>query len=141
MFFIEICDSELNVEKLQDLEASVPIMLCKLEMVFPPNLFDSMEHLPVYLAYEARVGGLQQYRLMYPFDRFSRTLKYKIKNQMNVKGSITEAYQVEEAAKFASYYYPLDIISRWRGVPRNDDVSDTSGQISIFNFPGRVVGR
>ncbi|KAI9118722.1 hypothetical protein K1719_010167 [Acacia pycnantha] len=54
MFFREICASELNVEKLRHLEASMPITLCKLEMVFPPSLFDSMEHFPVHLAYEAR---------------------------------------------------------------------------------------
>jgi len=28
-----------------------------------------MEHLPIYLPYEARIGGLVQYRWMYPFER------------------------------------------------------------------------
>ncbi|KAI9080768.1 hypothetical protein K1719_037281 [Acacia pycnantha] len=136
MFFREICAFELNVEKLRHLEASMPITLCKLEMVFPPSLFDSMEYLPFHLAYEAKVGGLQQYRWMYPFLRI---LKHKITNPMYVEGSIVEAYLVEEASKFASYYYPPEMISRWRGVPRNDDGGDTSAQKSIFNFPGRVV--
>ncbi|KAI9091591.1 hypothetical protein K1719_028034 [Acacia pycnantha] len=121
MFFREICASELNVEKLRHLEASIPITLCKLEMVFPPSMFDSMEHLPVHLAYEEIVGGLQQYKWMYPFERFLRTLKKNIKNPKYVEGSIAEAFLVEEATKFASYYYPLEMISRWRGVPRNDD--------------------
>ncbi|KAI9083341.1 hypothetical protein K1719_034707 [Acacia pycnantha] len=111
----EICASEINVEKLRHLEASMPITLCKLEMIFPPSLFDSMEHLPVHLAYEAKVGGPQQYRWMYPFERFLRTLKHKIKNPRYVEGSIAEAYLVEEAAKFASYYYPPEMMSRWRG--------------------------
>ncbi|KAI9071810.1 hypothetical protein K1719_046229 [Acacia pycnantha] len=101
MFFREICASELNVEKLRHLEASMPITLCK----------------------------------------FLRTLKNKIKNPRYVEGSITEAYLVEEAAKFASYYYPPEMMSRWRGVPRNDDAGDTRDQKSIFNFPGRVVGK
>ncbi|KAI9072208.1 hypothetical protein K1719_045836 [Acacia pycnantha] len=99
----------------------MPITLCKLEMIFPPSLFDSMEHLPVHLAYEAKV---------------LRTLKHKIKNPRYVEGSIAEAYLVEEAAKFASYYYPPEMMSRWRGVPRNDDAGDTRDQKSIFNFPG-----
>ncbi|KAI9115997.1 hypothetical protein K1719_012927 [Acacia pycnantha] len=137
----EICASELNVEKLRHLEASLPITLCKLEMIFPPSLFDSMEHLLVHLAYEAKVGGPQQYRWIYPFERFLRTLKNKIKNPRYVEGSIAEAYLVEEAAKFASYYYPPEMMSRWRGVPRNDDAGDTRDQTSIFNFPGRVVGK
>ncbi|KAI9126750.1 hypothetical protein K1719_002346 [Acacia pycnantha] len=119
----------------------MPITLCKLEMVFPPSLFDSMEHFPVHLAYEAKVGNPQQYRWMYPFEWFLRTLKHKIKNPRYVEGSIAEAYLVEEAAKFVSYYYPPEMMSRWRGVPRNDDAGDTRDQKSIFNFPGRVVGK
>ncbi|KAI9128829.1 hypothetical protein K1719_000312 [Acacia pycnantha] len=141
MFFREICASKLNVEKLGHLEVSMPITLCKLEMVFPPSLFDLMEHLSVHLAYEAKVGGPQQYRWIYPFERFLCTLKDKMKNPRYVEGSIAEAFLVEEATKFTSYYYPPEMISRWREVPRNDDGGDTSDQISIFNFPGRVVGK
>ncbi|KAI9101399.1 hypothetical protein K1719_023881 [Acacia pycnantha] len=137
----EICAFELNVDKLLQLEASLPIMLCKLEMVFPPSLFYYMKHFLVHLAYETKVGGPQQYRWMYPFERFLRTLKYKIKNTRYVEGSIAEVYLVEEATKFASYYYPPEVISRWRGVPHNDDDGDTSSQISLFNFLGRVVGK
>ena len=31
--------------------------------------FDSMEHLPVHLAYEARIAGPVHYRWMYPPER------------------------------------------------------------------------
>ncbi|KAI9083311.1 hypothetical protein K1719_034677 [Acacia pycnantha] len=117
------------------------ITLWKLKMLFRPSLFDSMEHLPVHLAYKAKVGGPQQYRWMYLFERFLRTLKDKIKNPRYVEVSIAEAFLVQEATKFASYYYPPEMISRWRGVPHNDDGGDTSNHISIFNFPGRVVGK
>ncbi|KAI9078563.1 hypothetical protein K1719_039501 [Acacia pycnantha] len=100
-----------------------------------------MEYFLVHLAYEAKVGDPQQYRLMYPFERFLRTLKEKIQNPRYVEGSIAEAFLVEEATKFASYYYPPEMISRWRRTPRKDDGGDTSDQTSIFNFPGRVVGK
>ncbi|WJX29277.1 hypothetical protein P8452_17935 [Trifolium repens] len=36
-----------------------------------------MEHLPIHLPYEARVGGPVQYRWMYPFERFLHHLKKK----------------------------------------------------------------
>ncbi|KAI9125007.1 hypothetical protein K1719_003623 [Acacia pycnantha] len=98
-----------------------------------PTLFDSMEHLPVHLAYEAKVGGPQQYRWMYPFERFLRTLKNKIKNPRYVEGSIAEAYLVEEAAKFASYYYPRNDVKMER-VPRNDDAGDTRDQNQYLIF-------
>jgi hypothetical protein len=43
--------------------------ICKLEMIFPPSFVDSMEHLPMHLSYEAKVGGPVQYRWMYSFER------------------------------------------------------------------------
>jgi len=43
--------------------------ICKLEMIFLPSFFDSMEHLPIHLSFEVKVGGPVQYRWMYPFER------------------------------------------------------------------------
>jgi hypothetical protein len=48
--------------------------LCKLEMIFPPLFFDSMEHLPIHLPFEAKVGGPVQYRWIYPFERLDITV-------------------------------------------------------------------
>jgi len=45
-------------------------IICKLERIFPPSFFDSMEDLKIHLPYEAKVGGLIQYRWMYPFERY-----------------------------------------------------------------------
>ena len=53
---------------MKRLEEDIPIVLCKLERIFQPSFFDSMEHLPIHLAYEVRVAGPVQYRWMYPFE-------------------------------------------------------------------------
>ena len=50
-------------------EEDIPIVLCKLERIFPPSFFYSMEHLLIHLAYEERVTSSMQYRWMYPFER------------------------------------------------------------------------
>ena len=42
-------------------------------MIFPSSFYDSMEHLPIHLSYEAKIGGLVQYRWMYPFERLDIT--------------------------------------------------------------------
>ena len=52
------------------LALEISVILCKLEWIFPPAFFDSMEHLPIYLPYEARIAGLLQFRWMYPFKRY-----------------------------------------------------------------------
>ncbi len=68
-FFRDLCLPELHVDDLKALQSSIPIILCKLERIFPPAFFDSMEHLPVHLAYEALIGGPVHYRWMFKFER------------------------------------------------------------------------
>ena len=69
-YFKDLCSPNLKVNDLLVMEKNIPVILCKLERIFPPSFFFySMEHLPVHLAYKARVYGPVQYRWMYPFER------------------------------------------------------------------------
>ncbi|KAL0348004.1 UNVERIFIED_CONTAM: hypothetical protein Sangu_1028200 [Sesamum angustifolium] len=95
ILFQSICLTTLDVHKLHELENKVAIILCNLEKIFPPAFFDSMEHLIVHLPCETCVGGQVRYRWMYPFERFLRELKKKVKNEAHVEASIVEAYIVE----------------------------------------------
>jgi hypothetical protein len=61
-FFRDICSSKLNVDHVERLEMNIVETICKLEMIFPLLFFDSIEHLPVHLLYEIKVGGPVQYR-------------------------------------------------------------------------------
>ena len=69
LFFKNLCSRVLEDEVLAALESNIALILCKLERIFPPSFFDSMEHLPVHLPLEARLAGPVQYRWMYPFER------------------------------------------------------------------------
>jgi len=145
-FFSNLTSKVLDYDKLKEMELAIPIILCKLEQFLPPRFFDSMEHLPVHLAYEARICGPVQYRWMYPFERFLKTLKDKVGNKARVEASICEAYLTEEATTFASYYFPSAEfpcrISRRGRIDDHDESSAISNadQISIFNYPGRPRG-
>lgn len=68
-FYRELCSKELDLENLKKLEEGIPVLVCKLEKIFPPGFFNVMQHLLIHLSYEARVGGPVQYRWMYPFER------------------------------------------------------------------------
>jgi len=67
-FFRDICSIKLNVDHIERLEMNIIETLCKLEMIFPPSFFYSVEHLPIHLPFEAKVRGSVRYRWMYLFE-------------------------------------------------------------------------
>jgi hypothetical protein len=50
----------------------------KLEMIFSSSFFDSIEHLPIHLPFETKVGGPIQYRWMYPFERLGLHMHHNL---------------------------------------------------------------
>ena len=56
-FFRQLCAKELSRTVVANLEKVAPELLCKLEKIFPPGFFLSMQHLIVHLPYEAHMGG------------------------------------------------------------------------------------
>ena len=50
------------------MESNICIALNK-QKKFPPGFFNVMEHLPIHLVQEARLGGPVQGTWMYPFER------------------------------------------------------------------------
>ncbi|GKD63878.1 transposon-like protein, partial [Tanacetum coccineum] len=120
-FFRELCSTKLKVEQLEIMERDIVVTMCKLEKILPPGFFDHMEHLLVHLSYEARVGGPEQYRWMYPFERYLYHLKKKVKNKARVESSICEAYIMEEISNFCTHYFESHVETNSRRVGRNDD--------------------
>jgi len=56
-FFNAICSKVLDLVKFDDLENEVVIILCQLEMYFPPAFFDIMVHLIIHLVREIKCCG------------------------------------------------------------------------------------
>ena len=146
LFFKDLTSTVITGEDMERLDKDIPVIICKLERIFPPSFFDSMEHLPIHLAYEARIAGPVQYRWMYPFERYLRRLKNNVSNKAKVEGSICNAYLVEEASSFCAHYFQPHVHTRHRKIPRNDDSGgghgeEHEGMISIFRNSGRSYGR
>jgi hypothetical protein len=91
-FYRQLCAKEIAVKMIQKLEKEIPVILCKVEKFFPLSFFNPMQHLCIHLPYEAKVGGLVQYRWMYHIKRALRYLKLMVGNRTRVEGSITEAF-------------------------------------------------
>ena len=56
-FFRQLCAKEVSVKVVEELEKVAPLLLYKLEKIFPPGFFLSMQHLILHLPSEARMGG------------------------------------------------------------------------------------
>ncbi|XP_016470962.2 uncharacterized protein LOC107793188 [Nicotiana tabacum] len=134
-FFKNIYSKCLTIEDLDILEAKIPVILTKLQLVFPPAFFDVMVHLPS----EAKLGGPAQYRNMYPIERYLRTLKSYVRNKNRPEGSIAEGYLTEESLTFCSRYLK-NISTKFNKPTRNDDVSVSNDEMYIFKKSGQTKG-
>ncbi|KAF6138101.1 hypothetical protein GIB67_033515 [Kingdonia uniflora] len=63
-----LCSRVIDVEMLMTLEKGNANTLCGLEKICPPSVFVAMMHLPIQLAYEARLCGPIFYRWMNPYE-------------------------------------------------------------------------
>ncbi|KAL3643719.1 hypothetical protein CASFOL_014534 [Castilleja foliolosa] len=145
LFFKDITSTSIRREDMERLKSDIPLILCQLEMIFPPSLFNFMEHLPVHLPYEARIASPVQYRWMYPFESYMGELKVNVTNKARVEGSIANACVVEEAANFCSYYFDDDVTTNRTALRRNespDRVNELNdeGIPEVFIKSGQTFG-
>ncbi|GKV42182.1 hypothetical protein SLEP1_g49619 [Rubroshorea leprosula] len=132
----------IQVSNMKMWEEKIVETICKLEKVFPPAFFDSMEHLAIHLPYEAKVGGPVQFHWMYPFERKMHDLKKTVLNKNCVKASICESTILSKITFFCLHYFGSDIETRLNRQPRNivsmnDDMDNC---LSIFKHRGQPLG-
>ncbi|XP_065849621.1 uncharacterized protein [Euphorbia lathyris] len=140
-FFKELCAKALDKSVLNRLHKDIVLILCKLELIYPPSFFVIMVHLAIHLSHEVELGGPVHYRWMYPFERFLRTLKDFVKNKAQPEGSIAEAYIAKECLTFCSLYL-RGVETKFNQEERNydgDQVHDVGG-FFVFTPSARPLG-
>ncbi|KAH7862248.1 hypothetical protein Vadar_002030 [Vaccinium darrowii] len=140
-FFNQLCSKTVDKVVLKKLKKDIAVILCKLEMIYPPSFFVVMVHLAIHLPREVELGGPVQYRWMYPVERFLCTLKKFVRNKARPEGSIVEAYADEECLIFCSMYL-RGIETRFNKQERNYDgcQADVGGNFSVFIEKARPLG-
>ena len=133
--FRQLCAKELSRTIIDDLEKAAPVLLCKLEKIFPPGFFLPMQHLIVHLPYEARMGGPVQARWCYPIERCLKTLRKKCTNKARIEASIAEASIREEVANFTTSYYKPNLPSKHNPPPRYNAGED---ELNLSIFRGQL---
>uniref|UniRef100_A0A803MX60 Transposase n=1 Tax=Chenopodium quinoa TaxID=63459 RepID=A0A803MX60_CHEQI len=74
-YFRDICSKNIRVSDLNQHEAQIPIIMCHLEMIFPPSFFTVMAHLVIHLATQTKLAGPVMFRWMYFIEMYLGLLK------------------------------------------------------------------
>jgi hypothetical protein len=139
-FFRELCCKTLKRDVLERLQEEIPIILCKLEQIFPPAFFTVMVHFAIHLPEEALLRGPVQYGWMYPIERKLLKCKRYVRNTARPEGSIAEAYIVDECLTFCSRYFD-DVETRFNRPGRNKAGDDSHcGDVSVFKHGVNLFG-
>nr|GEV64733.1 hypothetical protein [Tanacetum cinerariifolium] len=93
LFFNMIHLKVLDHEKLEELQRDIILIICQLEMYFPPSFFDVMVHLVSHIVEEIKIVGPVFLRYMYPLKRYIGFLKGYVRNQYRPKGSIIQGLE------------------------------------------------
>ncbi|GJW97932.1 DIE2/ALG10 family protein [Tanacetum coccineum] len=118
--FKQICSATLMEDDMLKAQIKVVDILCELELIYPPALFDIMVHLVIHLPIEALEGGPIRPRWMYLFERYMKKLKGYVRNKAKPEGSIVEGYVAKEALTFSSHYF-RDVTTKFNRPDRNVD--------------------
>ncbi|WVZ91778.1 LOW QUALITY PROTEIN: hypothetical protein U9M48_037904 [Paspalum notatum var. saurae] len=100
-----LCAKVISKKLMRELEKGIPILICKMEKVFPPGFFNAMQHPLVHLHGEALVAGPVQFRWMYPAEREPKKLRATVRNKARVEGSIVESFAIKEISNFTNMYF------------------------------------
>ena len=74
-FFNTICSKVIDPQQLDNLENEASVILCELEMYFPPSVFYIVIHLIVHLVGEILFCVPVFLRWMYPVEHYMKVLK------------------------------------------------------------------
>ena len=104
--------------------------------------FDCWWHLFIHLPYEAKVGGLVQYRWMFHIERALKKLRAMVGNKARVEGCIAEQFKLKEVAHFTSCYFAEEhnVFARKKRYHDDEREMPPCSDLSIFQTNGKAVG-
>ncbi|KAK1614363.1 hypothetical protein QYE76_019880 [Lolium multiflorum] len=123
-FFDVITRKSISVKKLARLQEEIVVILCEMEMYFPPAFFDVMVHLLIHIMDDIVSLGPAFLHNMMPFERMNGVIKGYVRNRSHPDGSIVQGWLTEECISFCTNY--LDIEDPV-GLPQNKHVRRFEG--------------
>ena len=103
-FFDVITRKSVGVRQLERLQEEIMVILCELEMYFPPAFFDIMVHLLVHIVDDIIQLGPTFLHYMMPFERMNGHIKGYVRSRSHPDACITKGYLTEECISFCTSY-------------------------------------
>jgi hypothetical protein len=94
-FFNIVSLKVIGRKELDDLRAYMIVIMCILEMCFPPSFLDMQQHLMIHLVDQILTLGPLYSPSMFPYERYLEVLKSCVWNRAHPGGSIMECYTTE----------------------------------------------
>jgi hypothetical protein len=128
-FFDVISRKSIGLKQLDALQEEIVVILCELDIYFPPAFFDIMVHLLVHLVDDIIHLGPTFLNNMMPFGRLNGVIKGFICNRSRLDGSIAKDFLTYECVSFCQNYLRTE----------EDDMDDPAGLPKRMNL-GRLAG-
>ncbi|KAK1679749.1 hypothetical protein QYE76_040597 [Lolium multiflorum] len=106
-FFDVITRKSISVKKLARLQEEIVVILCEMEMYFPPAFFDVMVHLLVHIMDDIVSLGPAFLHNMMPFERMNGVIKGYVRNRSHPDGSIVQGW-LKECISFCTNYLDIE---------------------------------
>ena len=103
-FFNTISQKSISVTRCHKLQEEIIVILCELEMYFPPAFIDIMVYLMIHIVPEILDLGPVFLHNMYPLERYNGVVKRYVRNRSQPEGSIIQGYVAEECVEFCTDY-------------------------------------
>ena len=92
------------MRQLRRLQEEIVVILCELEMYFPPAFFDIIVHLLVHIVEDIIQLGPTFLHIMMSFKRMNCVIKGYIRNMSRPEGSIARGFPTEECISYCTNY-------------------------------------
>ena len=123
--FDVISRKSITWKQLSRLQEEIVVILCELEIYFPPAFFDICVHLLVHIVDDIIHLGPAFLHNMMPFERMNGVIKGFVRNRALPEGSIVQGYLTEECISFCTNL--LGEVDDPVGLPRNRHLGRLNG--------------
>ena len=103
-FFDVINRKSIGVTQLDRLQEEIVLILCELEIYFPPAFFDICVHLLLHVVDDVRNLGPTFMHYMMPFERMNGVMKGYVRNRSHPDASMAKGFLTYECISFCQNY-------------------------------------